>query len=172
MIEARATARGVRTSAQKAGLVCDLIRGKDVNQALATLQFTRKTIARELAKVLRSAVANVQQREGFGGDVERLYVLACYANQGQSMKRVRPAPMGRAFRITKRTAHLTVRLAERPVKIARVAEEGEAKTEVKPPPRARKTKTGGAVGVKKTDGAKKAAGARKTAGRKAVAEKA
>ena len=58
MIEAQATARGVRTSAQKAGLVCELIRGKDVNQALATLQFTRKTIARELAKVLRSAVAN------------------------------------------------------------------------------------------------------------------
>lgn len=172
MIEAQATARGVRTSAQKAGLVCDLIRGKDVNQALAILQFTRKTIARELAKVLRSAVANVQQREGFGGDVGRLYVLACYANQGQSMKRVRPAPMGRAFRITKRTAHLTVRLAERPVKITRAAEEGEARVEVKPPPRARKTKTGGATGAKKTAGTKKAAGARKTAGRKAVAEKA
>ena len=58
-VEAQATARGVRTSAQKAGLVCELIRGKSVNQALATLQFTRKTIARELAKVLRSAVANV-----------------------------------------------------------------------------------------------------------------
>ena len=62
MIEAQATARGVRTSAQKAGLVCDLIRGKNVNQALATLQFTRKTIARELAKVLRSAVANCSRR--------------------------------------------------------------------------------------------------------------
>ena len=58
MIEAKATAKGVRTSAQKAGLVCELIRGKNVNQALATLQFTRKTIARELAKVLRSAVAS------------------------------------------------------------------------------------------------------------------
>ena len=94
MIEAQAIARGVRTSAQKAGLVCELIRGKGVNQALATLQFTRKVIARELAKVLRSAVANAQQKEGFGGDVERLYVLACYANQGPSMKRVRPAPDG------------------------------------------------------------------------------
>ena len=61
MIEAHATAKGIRTSAQKAGLVCALIRGKDVNQALATLQFTRKTIARELAKVLRSAVATAQQ---------------------------------------------------------------------------------------------------------------
>ena len=136
MIEARPPRRGVRTSAQKAGLVCELIRGKGVNQALATLQFTRKTIARELAKVLRSAVANAQQKEGFGGDIERLYVSACYANQGQSMKRVRPAPMGRAFRVVKRTAHLTVRVAERPLKIARVAEEGEAAAK---PARARKT---------------------------------
>ncbi len=94
MIEAQATARGIRTSAQKAGLVCELIRGKGVNQALATLQFTRKTIAREIAKVLRSAVANAQQKDGFSGDIERLFVAACYANQGPSMKRVRPAPDG------------------------------------------------------------------------------
>ncbi len=118
MVEAQATAKNIRTSAQKAGLVMDLIRGKDINHALATLQFTRKTIARDIAKVLRSAVANAQQKEGFGGDVERLYVKACYAGQGPSMKRVRPAPMGRAFRVVKRTAHLTVRVAERPVKIA------------------------------------------------------
>ena len=119
-VEAQATARGVRTSAQKAGLVCSLIRGKSVNQAVATLQFTPKTIARELAKVLRSAVANIQQADGFGGDIERLYVSACYANQGQSMKRVRPAPMGRAYRVVKRTAHLTVKVSERPLKIAAV----------------------------------------------------
>jgi large subunit ribosomal protein L22 len=137
MIEAQATARGVRTSAQKAGLVCELIRGKGVNQALATLQFTRKTIARELAKVLRSAVANAQQKEGFSGDIERLYVEACYANQGPSMKRVRPAPMGRAYRVVKRTAHLTVRVAERPLKIARVADEGD--TAGAKPARAKKT---------------------------------
>ena len=121
-VEAIATARGIRTSAQKAGLVCELIRGKNVNQALATLQFTRKTIAREIAKVLRSAVANVQQDEAFSGDIDRLYVAAAYANQGPSMKRVRPAPMGRAYRVVKRTAHLTVQVAERPLKIARVAE--------------------------------------------------
>ena len=118
-VEAQATARGVRTSAQKAGLVCELIRGKSVNEAIAILQFTRKTIARDLGKVLRSAVSNVQQADGFGGDVERLFVSACYANQGPSMKRVRPAPMGRAYRVVKRSAHLTVRVAERPVKIAR-----------------------------------------------------
>jgi large subunit ribosomal protein L22 len=126
MVEAQATARGIRTSAQKAGLVCDLIRGKSVNQALATLQFTRKVIARELAKVLRSAVANLQQRDGFSGDIDRLYVAACFANQGMSMKRVRPAPMGRAYRVVKRTAHLTVRVAERPLKIAPVTAEGDA----------------------------------------------
>jgi large subunit ribosomal protein L22 len=133
-VEAQATARGVRTSAQKAGLVCTLIRGKNVNQALATLQFTRKTIARELAKVLRSAVANIQQADGFGGDIERLFVSACYANQGQSMKRVRPAPMGRAFRVVKRTAHLTVHVTERPLKIAAVGGDAAAAR----PARARK----------------------------------
>jgi len=153
MIEARATAKGVRTSAQKAGLVCELIRGKGVNQALATLQFTRKTIARELAKVLRSAVANAQLKEGFGGDIERLYVSACFANQGQSMKRVRPAPMGRAFRVVKRTAHLTVQVAERPLKIVRVAPEGEAPA-AKP---ARARKTSGAAKAASTAGAKKTA---------------
>jgi large subunit ribosomal protein L22 len=137
MIEAQATANGIRTSAQKAGLVCELIRGKGVNQALATLQFTRKTIARDIAKVLRSAVANLQQRDGFSGDIDRLYVSAAYANQGPSFKRVRPAPMGRAFRVVKRTAHLTVKVTERPLKIARVAGGGEAAAGK--PARARKT---------------------------------
>ena len=120
-IEARATARYVRTSAQKAGLVLDTIRGRDVNQALATLQYLRKAISHDVAKVLRSAIANSQQKEGFGGDVDRLYVSACYADQGPSMKRIRPAPMGRAFRVVKRTAHLTVRVSERPLAIAAVA---------------------------------------------------
>jgi len=153
MVEAIATARGIRTSAQKAGLVLELIRGKGVNQALATLQFTRKTIAREIAKVLRSAVANAQQQDGFSGDVERLYVSACYANQGPSMKRVRPAPMGRAFRVVKRTAHLTVQVAERPLKIARVATDADAASAK--PARAKKSADG--AGVKKTTARKSAA---------------
>jgi large subunit ribosomal protein L22 len=114
MVQAAATAKYVRTSAQKAGLVMDLIRGKDVNQALAALQFSRKSVARDVAKVLRSAVANAQQKEGFGGEVERLFVSKCHANNGPSAKRVRPAPMGRAFRIIKRTTHLTVEVTERP----------------------------------------------------------
>jgi large subunit ribosomal protein L22 len=121
MIQAQATARYVRTSAQKAGLVLDLIRGKDVNRALATLKFTRKGIADDIAKLLRSAIANATNKEGFSGDVDKLFVSACYANQGPSAKRVRPAPMGRAFRVLKRTAHLTVHVSERPEKVIAVA---------------------------------------------------
>ena len=113
MVVAKATAKYIRTSAQKAGLVLALIRGKDVNRALATLQFTRKAIAADISKVLRSAIANATNKEGFSGDVDRLFVSACYANQGPSAKRVRPAPMGRAFRIVKRTTHLTVEVTER-----------------------------------------------------------
>lgn len=114
MIEGRATARYVRTSAQKAKLVVDLIRGKDVNSALATLRFARKSVAKDVEKVLRSAIANAQQKQGADDDVERLYVSECYANQGPTLKRIRAAPMGRAFRVLKRTAHLTVIVEERP----------------------------------------------------------
>src|SRR5213075_1777761 len=121
MIEAQATSKYIRTSAQKAGLVLDLIRGKDVNKALATLKFARKSVAEDIHKLLRSAIANATQKEGFGGDVDKLFVSACYANQGPSQKRVRPAPMGRAYRVLKRTAHLTVKVSERAEKIAPVA---------------------------------------------------
>ena len=114
MVQAQATAKYIRTSAQKAKLVLDLIRGRDVGQALATLKFVRKGVARDIEKVLRSAMANAQQKDGFGGDVDRLYVARCAAGQGPSQKRVRPAPMGRAFRVVKRTTHLTVAVAERP----------------------------------------------------------
>jgi len=116
VIEGRATSRYIRTSAQKAKLVLDQIRGKDITRALAALKFSPKLIARDIEKVLRSAIANAQQQEGFSGDVDRLYVASCWANQGPSMKRIRPAPMGRAFRVVKRTAHLSVGVAERPVK--------------------------------------------------------
>src|SRR5881392_2099028 len=128
MIQAQATARYIRTSAQKAGLVLALIRGKDVNRALATLKFTRKGVAPDIEKLLRSAIANAQNKDGFSGDVDRLYVSAAYANQGPSAKRVRPAPMGRAFRVLKRTAHLSVHVSERPEKVVPVgAAAGEPK---------------------------------------------
>jgi large subunit ribosomal protein L22 len=137
MIQAQATSRYIRTSAQKAGLVLALIRGKDVNRALAALQFTRKSVAEDIAKLLRSAIANAQQKDGFSGDVDRLFVSACYANQGPSQKRVRPAPMGRAFRVLKRTAHLTVHVSERPQKAVAVAA-GEPKKRARTPKKAAK----------------------------------
>ena len=114
MIEGRATARYVRTSARKAKLVVDLIRGRDVDSALATLRFARKGVAKDVEKVLRSAIANAQQKEGAGDAVERLYVRECYADQGPTAKRIRAAPMGRAFRVLKRTSHLTVVVEARP----------------------------------------------------------
>jgi large subunit ribosomal protein L22 len=116
MASAHAISKYIRTSAQKAGLVLDQIRGRDVTHALATLRFSRKMIARDIEKALRSAIANAQQRDDFGGEVDRLFVSKCFANQGPSMKRVRPAPMGRAFRVVKRMAHLTVEVTERPAK--------------------------------------------------------
>ena len=125
MIEGRATARYVRTSAQKAKLVMDLIRGKQVDDALSTLRFSQKRIARHIAKVLRSAVANAEQKDGASGDMERMFVSKCYADQGPSMKRIRPAPMGRAFRIVKRTAHLTLHVEERSAPVMRVTAVGE-----------------------------------------------
>ena len=139
MIQAEATARYVRTSAQKAGLVLDLIRGKDVNRALATLRFTKKGVAGDIEKILRSAIANAQNKDGFSGDVDRLFVSACYANQGPSAKRVRPAPMGRAFRVLKRTAHLTVHVAERPEKV--IALSGTPAADAPRPKRARAQKS-------------------------------
>ena len=127
-MEGRATARYVRTSAQKAKLVMDLIRGRMVDDALAVLRFTRKSVAGDILKVLRSAVANLQQREGASGDTDRLWVDECYANQGPSLKRIRPAPMGRAFRITKRTSHLTVSVREQPEAVTAVAVEAPDET--------------------------------------------
>jgi len=158
-VQAHATAKYIRTSAQKAGLVMDLIRGRDVNAALATLRFARKSVAKDIEKVLRSAIANATLKEGFGGDVERLYVDACYADQGPSQKRIRPAPMGRAFRVVKRTAHLTVKVAERPnLAMAEAPETGSA------------TPTGAATAApRRARGAKpkaKSAGARKKAAAK------
>ena len=140
-VQAEATAKYIRTSAQKAGLVLELIRGKDVNAALTTLAFARKSVAKDIEKVLRSAIANASTKDGFGGDVDRLYVAAAYAGQGPSLKRVRPAPMGRAFRVVKRSAHLTVKVAERPEKVTAVAPvEGEAAADASKPKKARGAK--------------------------------
>jgi large subunit ribosomal protein L22 len=117
MLEASATNRYVRTSPQKARLVLDLIRGKKAGDALSILRFTRKSVARDIEKTLRSAIANAvlvaDRNQKRRLDEESLVVAACNADQGPSLKRVRPAPMGRAYRIIKRTAHITVRVTER-----------------------------------------------------------
>jgi large subunit ribosomal protein L22 len=116
MFEAKATSKYIRTSAQKAGLVLDLIRGKKAAEALSILRFTKKSVAREIEKTLRSAIANAvnvadkEQKRRL--DEDDLYVKACFADQGPSQKRVRPAPMGRAYQVIKRSSHLTVWVAE------------------------------------------------------------
>jgi large subunit ribosomal protein L22 len=167
-VQAHATAKYVRTSAQKAGLVMDLIRGRDVNAALATLKFARKGVARDIEKVLRSAIANATLKEGFGGDVERLFIDACYANQGPSQKRIRPAPMGRAFRVIKRTAHLTVKVAEKPSKVTAGTDAGGGA-----PKRARgaakKSSTGSKTSPKRPKAAKAGAKKKTTAKSRATA---
>ena len=162
MIEGRATARYIRTSAQKAKLVLDLIRGHDVDNALATLRFTRKGVAHDITKVLRSAVSNAQHKEGASGDTDRLYVGECYANQGPSLKRIRPRAMGRAFRITKRSAHLTVTVRERPERTAPVPAAGAAETAATPA-RRKVSATGsrGRAAKKKTSASKKTGGRRR-----------
>jgi large subunit ribosomal protein L22 len=114
--EFRAEARFQRTSPQKAKLVLDTIKGLSVENALNTLMFTKKRIAPVVEKALRSAVQNanyLSQEQGFDLDVDRLVVKQAVANEGPRMKRIRPAPMGRAFRYQRRLAHIIVTVAER-----------------------------------------------------------
>ncbi len=114
--EYRAEARFQRTSPQKAKLVLDTIKGQSVEHALNTLMFTRKRIAPVVEKVLRSAVQNasyLSQEKGFDLDVDRLVVKQAIANEGPRMKRIRPAPMGRAFRYQRRIAHIVVTVVEK-----------------------------------------------------------
>jgi large subunit ribosomal protein L22 len=100
-------------SPQKARLVVDLIRGKNVNEALMTLKFTNKPKSTlEIEKVVKSAVANATQKNE-NLDVDDLFVETCFINEGPRLKRIRPAPMGRAYRYQRRTSHITIELGER-----------------------------------------------------------
>ena len=110
-MEARAVARHVRISPRKARQVIDLIRGKDVEEALTILKFTPKGASPIVEKVLRSAMANAENN--FEMDVDALYVAECYVDQGPTLKRIRPRARGMANRIRKRTSHITVILRER-----------------------------------------------------------
>ncbi len=112
MAEAKAVARFVRVPAQKARLVADLIRGQNVNTALVQVQLSRRHAARVVEKVLKSAMANATQNHGVR-DVDRLVVAQATVDEGPSMKRIQPRAMGRAFRIKKRTSHITIVVRER-----------------------------------------------------------
>jgi large subunit ribosomal protein L22 len=110
-MEARAEARYVRISAQKARLVVDLIRGRNAGEAINILRGTNKRIAPTVEKVLRSAIANAENRSA-DVDVDKLVVSEAYVNEGPRMKRIRPAPMGRAYRYQRRMAHIAITVAE------------------------------------------------------------
>ena len=114
-------ARHVRMSPQKARLVIDLIRGRKAQDALQSLHFTPKRAAKHIEKVLRSAIANAERKADDAGaplDVDQLYVNKAFVNEGSRWKRLRPAPMGRAYRYQKRTAHIFVGVAEHHVAAA------------------------------------------------------
>jgi len=108
-MEARATAKFIRVSPQKARLVIDLIRGKNAGQAINILRFTKKRVSGQVEKVLRSAIANAEQKSE-SVDVDRLVVSRAYVDEGPRVKRVRPAPMGRAYREQRRYKHITITL--------------------------------------------------------------
>ena len=115
-MEFRAEAKFIRVSPQKARLVLELIKGRRVEEALNTLAFTNKGIAPDIHKLLRSAIQNanyLSQEKGLDVDVDNLYVKSAIANEGPRMKRIRPAPMGRAFHYQRRISHIAIALAEK-----------------------------------------------------------
>jgi large subunit ribosomal protein L22 len=153
--EYRAEARFQRVSPQKARLVLNLVKGEGVQKALETLAFTKKRIAPVIHKVLTSALDNAKylsDDRGLDLDVDNLYVKTAVANEGPRMKRIRPAPMGRAFRYQRRLTHIIVSVAERPGSAGLVTRAGAAE-------------------AKATKPAKKAA-AKKAVAKKAVVKKA
>ncbi len=142
-MEARAIQRGVRQSARKMRLVIDLIRGHAVPEADAILRFSKKRAARQIHKVLKSAVANAQQaaqRQNTPFDADTLRVSYAVVNEGQTLKRFTAAAMGRGTPILKRTSHVEIRVAgaDAPVAPAPAAPKVEAKEEKKPRAKAKK----------------------------------
>ena len=110
-LEAKATLRYARISSRKVKIVADLIRGKKVDEALAIVKFTPKASSEILEKLLKSAIANAENNHGMNRG--NLIVSEIYANQGPTLKRIRPAAKGSAVRIRKRTSHITIKLRER-----------------------------------------------------------
>ena len=110
-MESRASLKHARISARKVKIVIDLIRGKNVGEALAILKYTPKAASPLVEKLLKSAIANAENNNGMKR--ENLYVAECYANKGPTMKRIQPRAQGRAYRIEKRMSHITVVLDEK-----------------------------------------------------------
>ena len=156
-MEFRAQTRFVRVSPQKARLVLDLIKGQRVEDALNTLAFTKKRVAAKVEKLVRSAVENanyMSTEKNVDVDLDNLYVKHAVANDGPRMKRIRPAPMGRAYRYVRRIAHIEIALAERGKNGASVA-----------------TVVGEEESASAAPAKKKRSVAKKSAGKKAVAKK-
>lgn len=107
-MEARAVAKYIRSSPRKMRLVIDMIRGKSAAEALTILRFSPKTASKVAEMTLRSAIANLQNNEGSYAKPEQMVVKEVFVNQGATLKRISPAPMGRAYRIRKRSNHLTI----------------------------------------------------------------
>jgi large subunit ribosomal protein L22 len=165
--EYRAEARFQRVSPQKARLVLNMIKGLRVENALETVAFTRKGVAPLIEKVLRSAIQNanyLSEERGLDVDVDNLYVKNAIANEGPRMKRIRPAPMGRAFRYQRRMAHIIVTVAEKRPQDAVVTTVGDEAT--KSPAKKTAGKTAGKKAVGKKTAAKKSAAPKKAAAKK------
>ncbi|MGA3072044.1 MAG: 50S ribosomal protein L22 [Terracidiphilus sp.] len=176
--EYRAEAKFQHVSPQKARLVLDLIKGRGVEEALTVAAFTKKRIAPVIHKLLTSAVDNakyVSGEQGIDLDVDNLYVKLALANDGPRMKRIRPAPMGRAFRYQRRLTHIVLSVAERETALGLVTKVEEprvapkaAKAKVEEPKAAKaKVEEPKAAGKAAAKPEKKAAGATKKAGKKA-----
>jgi large subunit ribosomal protein L22 len=168
--EFRAEARFQRVSPQKARLVLDLIKGRGVEEALTTAAFTKKRIAPVIHKLLTSAVDNAKYLSGEQGldlDVDNLYVKQALANEGPRMKRIRPAPMGRAYRYQRRLTHIILSVAERQGKASLVTKVEEPKTETKTAPNAAKGAKAKAAAPKAAAKTKTAAAPKKKASKKA-----
>ena len=110
-MEARAELKYLRISPRKVSIVLDLIRNKPVNLAMAILKHTPKAACEDLIKLLKSAMANAENNHNM--DVSKLYVSECFVCQGPTLKRIRPRAQGRAFRINKKTSHITLKLREK-----------------------------------------------------------
>lgn len=164
--EFRAAARFQRVSPQKARLVLDLIKYRRVEDAMNTLAFTKKAVAPAIGKLLRSAVENANylgQEKGLDVDIDNLYVKRAIANEGPRMKRIRPAPMGRAYRYQRRMAHIEIALAE---KAAPQADGNLATVVTDQPAQAAPAKRGKTAGAAKKGGGQKKAAAKKSAAKK------